>query len=242
MAYKFKTGHGAFLGVATGNPAVQFKFTDPQSARTSYTTSAKGLQLRLEGGYEFTTKPIALGKQVISNSYANRYGGGEQHKRSGYTGCRMRNSTNHCSKSSYKTTAQNKGLYMRIKPSIGLALAPSGSEIETETKGDQINYEYKTGLNTALIAGTAFEFGTRNQPKFVVSVSYLKSLGNNRQNLYTGPAKTMATAFRSATSGFNVGLGIPINFTKKYTVTQYRQDKRSSYHGHCGQYRLYHQQ
>lgn len=243
MAYKFKTGHGAFLGVATGNPALKFKFTDPQSARTSYTTSAKGLQLRLEGGYEFTTKSIALGKKVISKSYANRdghrYGGGEQNKRSGYTRCGMRNSTNHCGKSSYKTTAQNKGLYMRIKPSIGLALAPSGSEIET--KGGQTNYEYKTGWNTALIAGTAFEFGIRNQPKFTVGVSYLKSLGNNTQTLYTGPAKTTATTFRSATSGFNLSVGIPINFTKKHTVTKHRQYKRPSYPGPCGKYKMYYQ-
>lgn len=245
MAYKFKTGHGAFLGVATGNPTVKFRFTDPQSARTSYTISAKGLQLRLESGYEFTTKPIALGKPGISKSYANRYGhrngGGEQQKRAGYTRCGMRNSTNQCRKSSYKTKAQNKGLYMRIKPSIGLALAPSGSEI-TETKGGQTNYEYKTGWNTALIAGTAFEFGTRKQAKFVVGVTYLKSLGNNTQTVYTGPAKTMATTFRSATSGFNINVGIPINFTKKHAVTQHHQYRSSSYRGHCGKYRMNYQQ
>ena len=245
MAYKFKTGHGAFLGFATGNSAVKFKFTDPQSARTSYTTLTKGLQLRLESGYEFTTKPIAIGKQAISNSYANKYGqryaGGEQHKGSGYSSCRMRNSTNRCGKSSYKTKAQNKGLYMRIKPSVGLALAPSGSGIATETKAGQTNYEFKTGWNTALIAGTAFDFGTRSQSKFVVSVNYLKSLGNKTQTLYTGPAKTMATTFGSATSGFNVSIGIPINFTKKSTVTQHRQYQRPSYRGHCGRYKMYYQ-
>lgn len=244
MAYKFKTGHGAFLGVATGTPAVRFKFTDPQSARTSYTTSAQGLRLRLEGGYEFTTKPIAIGKQSISKSYANtcrrRYGGGEQQKFSGSSRCGMRKSTNDDDKSSYKTKAQNKGLYMRIKPSIGLALAPSGSGIET--KGAEASYEYQAGWNTAFIAGTAFEFGTRKQAKFIIGVNYLRSLGNNTQTLYTGPAKTTATTFRSATSGFNVNVGIPINFTKKSTVSQHRQYRSSSYRGHCGRYKMYYQQ
>ncbi|HLL42590.1 MAG TPA: hypothetical protein VK369_05590 [Segetibacter sp.] len=245
MAYKVKTGHGAFLGFATGNSAVKFKFTDPQSARSSYTTLIKGLQFRLESGYEFTTKPIAIGKQAISNGDAKKYGqkyaGGEQHKRSGYTRCGMRNSTNHYGKSSYKTKAQNKGLFMRIKPSVGLALAPSGSGIATETKAGQTNYEFKTGWNTALIAGTAFDFGTRSQSKFVVSVNYLKSLGNKTQTLYTGPAKTIASTFGSATSGFNVSIGIPINFTKKSTITQPRQYQRPSYRGHCGRYKMYYQ-
>ncbi len=243
MAYKFKTGHGAFLGVATGTPAVQFKFADPQSARTSYATSTKGLQLRLEGGYEFTTKPIAIGKQGISKSYANRYGnrysGGEQTKCSGYTRCGIRKSTNLDGKSSYQKMAQNKGLYMRIKPSVGLALVPSGSGIET--KSGQTSYEYQTGWNTALIAGTAFEFGTRKQAKFVVGVNYLRSLGNNTRTVYTGPAKTTATTLRSATSGFNVSVGIPVNFTKKHTVTQHHQYKSSSYRGHCGKYKMYYQ-
>src|SRR5258705_9939970 len=45
MSYKFKAGHGAFLGVATSRQAVEFKFTDPQAARTTYVATKKGLQL-----------------------------------------------------------------------------------------------------------------------------------------------------------------------------------------------------
>jgi hypothetical protein len=32
MSYKFKTGNGLFLGVATSRQEVAFKFTDPKAA------------------------------------------------------------------------------------------------------------------------------------------------------------------------------------------------------------------
>ena len=186
MNYKFKTGHGVFFGVATSSQAVEFKFTDPQAARTTYKATEKGLQLHLEGGYQYSTKPIALGKAGSANKAGHRCGSGEQHKCISKPGCGQHSSTSHCSKTSNKTTAANKGWYMRIVPSAGLAFIPSGAEkIETETKGGQTTYEYKAGWNTAFIAGTAFEFGSLKQSKFVVSVNFLKGLGNKEETINT---------------------------------------------------------
>ena len=244
MAYKLKSGLGAFLGVATNSPAVEFKFTDLQTPASSYTASAKDLQLRLEAGYQFTSKPITLRKSVSASSYAGKWpqasSGGKQ------GGCarkmcgRMNNSASRYSNTSLATAAKDNGLFMRIKPSVGLALAPTGSKMETETKAGQTSYIYKSGWNTALIAGTAFEFGTRNQSRLIVSISYLKGLGNNTQTLTNSDAlKPTVTTLSSKTSGFNIGLGIPLSFSKKTPVIQNPPIERPSYRGRCQRYRTY---
>src|SRR4051812_18886029 len=62
MAYKLKSGQGAFVGVSTSSPATQLTFTDPDNAQKMYTAAAGALQLRFEGGYQFTSKPITLKK------------------------------------------------------------------------------------------------------------------------------------------------------------------------------------
>jgi hypothetical protein len=125
MSYKFKTGHGAFIGVATGKQAVAFKFTDPQAARTTYTATEKGLQLHLEGGYQYATRRIAL---TSASRSGHRADGGEQRTYVSKPGCGQQSSASHCRKTSGKATAVNKGWYVRIVPSAGLAFMPSGAK------------------------------------------------------------------------------------------------------------------
>lgn len=236
MMYKFKTGQSVFAGVATSAAPVEFSFSDPFAAKNSFTQSSKDLQLRFEGGYQFSTKPITLRKPVFAtvftNRFAQRYGGGQR----GYGRCGMRNAAG--GNISYKTVEKVKGLYMRIKPSIGLALAPSAGKIETETENGQTTYEYKAGFNTAVIAGAALEFGTRNHTDLVVSLNYVKGIGNNEQTLTTGTdVKPVKTTFSSKTSGFNLSIGIPISLNKTKSSSQHTQCTRSSYHGQCGRFR-----
>lgn len=245
MAYRLKSGQGAFLGVATNRQAVAFRFTDPQNALNSYTAAAKNLQLRLEGGYQFTSKPIALRKAVTTTSIASRYGDrsfGERKQGCARSRCSgTRSSENTSARSVTKTTTKDAGLYVSIKPSAGLAIAPMGSAMETETKNGQKNYTYRAGWGTALIAGTAFEFGTRDQPKFIVGINYIRGLGNNTQTVTTNELlKPTTTTFSSKTSGFNVSLGIPISFKKKAAVIQAPPPiNRPSYRRRCGQSKLY---
>ncbi len=245
MGYTFKTGDGVFFGISSSSPAVEFKFADPLTARTSYKAYAEDLQLRLEGGYQFSTKPIALSKPGSSNRSGHSCSGGQHHSCTGHLSCGQHNSSNHFGNTSNKTMAQNKGWYMRIKPSAGFAFLPSEKgKIETETKSGQTNYEYKAGWNTAFIAGTAFEFGSRKQSKFVVSLNYLKGLGNNTQTLNTvDNNKTTAYTFQSNTSSFTVSIGIPVNFKKNNKVTQQHRQCSSSSHcmSRCAQYRMFYQ-
>lgn len=259
LSYTAKTGSGAFFGISSGSPATEFKFNDPQTASTSYKLSGQDMQFRIEGGYQFTTKPIALSKPHYFNKPSHRFSEGQQHNGYGHYGsmhngshspCGQHNASNHFGKSSFKAM-QNKGLYMRIVPSLGLAYAPAGkSEIETETRSGQTFYEYNAGSKTSIIAGTAFQFGSRNQTKFVVSLNYLKGLGNNMQTLNTtdlGKTTTTAHTYQSSTSSFNVSIGIPINLKKSSKATTPQAPHRQcSGNGHCmgrcGQYRMFFQQ
>ena len=249
MGYRFKMGHGVFVGVATGSQGVKLKFNDPQAAATTYTSTGRGLQLHLEGGYQYSTKPIALGKAGSANKVRQRCGGEAQHSCISKAGCGQYRSSSHCSKASGRATATstNKGMYMRIVPSARLAFRPSGTQkIGTATAAGQTIYEYATGWNTAFIAGTAFEFGNRKQSNFVVSINFLKSLGNNKEtinNVVNG--KPNATTFTSDASYFSINLGIPIHLKKNNVSSQkkeYIQRKeciRSTYQHRCGQYRMY---
>ena len=242
MGYSLKSGHGAFVGVATNSPAVKFQFTDPEAARTSNAAAAKDLQLRLEAGYQFTSKPITLRKPAVKTNVGSRYNQRNSTERQGSCArsmcTRMRNPVADNNKTALRKMTADKGLFMRIKPSVGFAVVPTGTIMETEIKGGQTTYNYSAGLNTALIAGTAFEFGTRNQPKFIVSVNYLQGLGNNTQTITTNDLKPVSTTFSSKTAGFNINFGIPFNLKKKPTfaenkpTTPYRS-------GRCSRYRTY---
>src|SRR4051794_20421687 len=128
MAYTAKAGHGAFLGLATSSPAVEFKFTDPDKANTMYTAATKELQLRFEGGYQFTSKPIALNKAASTNVATKKAvepGSVNNRSRCGRSMCSRKYNQASGYDNAVKTASADKGLYMRVKPSIGVAFAPS---------------------------------------------------------------------------------------------------------------------
>src|SRR5215813_10811837 len=68
LNYSSKQGHGFFIGAATSRSIVAFSFADPETGRTNFTATPGNLQLRLEGGYQFNTKPISLGKSNSSSA------------------------------------------------------------------------------------------------------------------------------------------------------------------------------
>ena len=250
MAYNSKQGHGVFLGVSTSSPAIDFKFSDLQTAATSYNASHQNIQMRFEGGYQFRTKPIYFSKGNSSNTpeakTGHSCGGGGQHVCAGRMNC-----MHSCSKNANKTTAKNNGSYMRIIPSVGMAFIPSQpSEIETQTQGTQTTYDYKASAwNSAIIAGTAFEFGSNRQAKFVVNINYLKGLGNMDTKTInsTSNGKAVASTISSTTSGWNVSVGIPISFNKNRNKKQEYinrelqrlENERLQNHTRCEQYRMH---
>lgn len=108
---------------------------------------------------------------------------------------------------------------MKIQPSLGMAYIPgTGSDLVATNNNGSAGYQYRAGnWNTALLAGTAFEFGKNNTRQFTVSVNYFKGLGNlGTETLTTqNSGKTVITNFESAASGWNLRVGIPFSLTQR---------------------------
>lgn len=246
MDYTFKKGHGPFIGISTAAPVTNFNFAVPPTATNSYSTSHEKIQMRFEAGYQLSTKPIYFSKPAKSQaSHASFRSSGRCGEK--FYSCIQKSScgnsiANRCSGSSNRSVAKNKGSYMRIIPSVGLALIPGQpSEIETKTDGGQTTYDYKAGAwNTALTAGTGFEFGNSRQAKFVVSIHYLKGLGNMDTKTINSVSngKSLATNVSSKASGWNVSLGVPVSFSKRKPEVK-KPTEPSRYSGKCGQSERY---
>ena len=104
---------------------------------------------------------------------------------------------------------------MKILPSIGFAYSPNQS---SGIENNQGVYDYKGGAwNTALVAGTGFEFGNNKRAKFIITINYLKGLGNMNTEMINSVSngKTLPTSFSSKASGWSIGLGVPFNLSKK---------------------------
>ena len=254
MDYKFKNGHGPFIGISTTAPASNFNFSVPPTATNSYNMSRENLQMRFEGGYQLSSKPIYFKKPAKSQASSFRSSGrcgSKEYSSFKKSGCGS--SSARYSKTSNKSIAKNKGSYMRIIPSAGFAFIPGQpSEIETKTEGGQTTYDYKAGAwNTAFIAGTGFEFGNSRHPKFTVNINYLKGLGNMDTKTINSVSngKSVSTLVSSAASNWSVSLGVPISFGKrkpevKKPTEQFRYNKKCGpaekiqYRSGCGEKRI----
>src|SRR5687767_3446369 len=73
LDYKTKHGHGPFLGIATSQSVVKFNFSDPETGMNAYTASKGNTQLRLEGGYQVSTKRIYFKKLGSANKSSKAY-------------------------------------------------------------------------------------------------------------------------------------------------------------------------
>ena len=219
LDYMFKKGHGPFLGLATTRSAVNYTFTNPETGKTNYTASRDNKQLRLEGGYQLSTKPIYFNKSGAKNKSSNISAEKNNVKRS----CHDFYTRSNCGSKSYKSSVaksnNSKGSWVSIQPSAGMAFIPTASaaEIATNSNGNITSYEYTAGnWKTAFIAGTGFAFGKNDQQKFVVSINYLKGIGNLQEKTLTTTtdAKPTTTYISSNASSWNLRVGIPINLTK----------------------------
>lgn len=231
LNYASKQGHGFFVGVASSRSIVSFSFTDPEAGMNNYTATSGNMQLRLEGGYQFNSKPISLGK---SNQSTAKKGSSANETKKG--GCCMRNysSFNRCSGG----TGKNRNSWVRLQPSVGLGFIPGvKSDVVTKTQGGQTTYQYNAGnWRTALVTGAGFEFGNGKTRQFTVSINYFKGLGNlNGQTITsTSGAKTVTTTLSSAVSGWNMKVGIPFTLGSSKPAYKHKPTQRHN----CGQYRI----
>ena len=233
LDYKFKHGHGVYAGLATSRSLVSYSFSNPETGLNIYSASTGNTQLRLEGGYQFTSKPIFFNKQGFAKKSAPaKTEIGEKSRCGGYAAmhhCGERRMMAHKPKS-------NQGLFVRIQPSAGLAFVPAGQPgLSTKVQGAQTMYAYNAGsYRTAVTAGAGFEFGAARRKLFTLSFNYFKSLGENEATLTTQAAgKEVITKLNSKVSGWNATIGIPISLSKnKQAVKQKVEVKKFD----CQQY------
>ncbi len=250
LNYASKQGHGFFLGVASSRSTIVFSFADPETGMNNFATTTGNMQLRLEGGYQFNSRPIYFNKSNSSTAKKPEAATTEKKQCGSYaarSGCHKNYSSSYsrCSdKNKTKSAAKNSGSWVRIQPSIGMGYIPFvKSDVISKTQNGQTTYEYRAGnWNTALIAGTGFEFGRNKTKLFTVSINYFKGLGNlNTQTLSTvSGTKSVTTTLKSEVSGWNLRIGIPFTLggprpaTKPKTEKKTEQIRKTS----CGQYRV----
>lgn len=242
LNYASKQGHGFFIGAATSRHTISYNFSDLESGMTNFNATTGNMQVRLEGGYQFSAKPISLNKTSASSAKKNT----EKKK------CEPAAKSSCSSKASYSSRcgsskarqpalAKNKGSWMRIQPSIGMGFMPAvRTDVVTKVQNAQTTYDYRAGnWNTAIIAGTGFEFGRNNTRLFTVSVNYYKGLGNlNTETITTqSSTKSVTATLNSASSGWDVRVGIPFTLGGPKTKTA-KKPKAPQIKRSCGQSRI----
>lgn len=225
LDYKFKQGFGPYIGASTSRSVVLYSFNEVENGMTVYNATKANMQLRLETGYQFTTKPILFNKigsstgKTASKNSSSGCGSVSSYK----SNCSKSLSSSHncCSKNNNTRKAPNKnnGGWVKLQPSVGIGFIPSPkTDIVSKTSGGQTTYEYRAGnWNTAFMTGIGFEFGRNKQRLLNVSVNYFKGVGNmNNQTVSNvSGTKTSYANLESNASGWNMRIGIPFTLAEK---------------------------
>ena len=251
--YKFKQQHGPFIGVSTSRSIVAYQFDNPENGMKIFNARAGDMQLRWEGGYQFSSKPIYFRKSAAkkspaaspvkatqyksyNKSYSNYYSGKSECGRN-YSKAREDGAA-----ATQAKKAKEKGWYMAIQPLLGAAVIPSvNGDLQAKTAGAASTYIYHAGnWNTALITGAGFEFGQNVQKKFTITAQYLKGLGNlDKTEIHTmSGAKQTTTILRSDASAWSIRAGFPISLAKKKpAVKQVVSEQPRKTEKKCGEYK-----
>jgi hypothetical protein len=243
LDYKFKKGHGPFVGIATSQSIVRFNFSDRETGMDAYKVSRGNTQLRLEGGYQLSTKPIYFKKSAATMKSSKAQHLNNRTKK----GCGGYIARGTCGSKSSKATAAraiDRGSWVRIQPSLGVAYIPftPSSEIEIKHLGAQTGYQYNAGnWKTALITGVGFEFGKNALSKFNVSINYARNISKLEQSITTeSGTKLITTSLKSQASSWNLRMGIPISLHKKKSVIAKQPVIKRSFleEKKCSQYKI----
>jgi hypothetical protein len=235
LDYKFKQGFGPYIGASTSRSAILYGFNDIENGMNSYVATKANMQLRMEAGYQYTSKPIFFNKAKSTSTSKNRSSGksscGSYSYRSSCSKSYSSQSSRCQNKSSVarKVENKNKGGWVRLQPSMGIGyIAAPKQDVFIKTVGSQTAYEYRAGnWNTAFLTGMGFEFGRNKQRLLNVSINYFKGIGNmNTQTISNESGiKTSYATLESKASGWNMRMGIPFTLAEKKTSKQKNTSK-----------------
>ncbi|MEJ7766383.1 MAG: hypothetical protein WKF89_01130 [Chitinophagaceae bacterium] len=225
MAYTASNGHGMFAGLATNRSGITYSFSNLATGMNDYKVSTGKLRTHFEGGYQFRTEPISLGKSGVS-------------KKTSKASSQIKPPQNRCGRNYYshhrpKSTPNNstmpakeKGWTLITHLTAGLALTSAiNPNVNTSIQGGQSLYEYHAGnWNTAIISGAGFEFSKNEQRKLLISMNCLTGITNlGTSNITTTTnGKTTVTTLKSNVSGWNITAGIPLTLSKKKVAVKQR--------------------
>ena len=238
LDYKFKQGFGPYIGASTSRSGVLYSFNDIENGMNVYAATKANMQLRMEAGYQYTTKPIFFNKAKQSTG-----GSTSKNKSPGKSSYGSYSSRSRCSKSyssqssrcqskssaAKKIENKNKGGWVRLQPSMGIGyIAAPKTDIVTKTDGSLTAYEYRAGnWNTAFLTGMGFEFGRNNQRLLNVSINYFAGIGNMDKQTISNESgiKTTYATLESKASGWNMRVGIPFTLAEKNSTKQKNTSK-----------------
>lgn len=230
LDYSFKQGGGPYLGIATSRSSVAINFSDPESGMNISNVSTGKMQLRVEGGYQVSTKPIYFNKSKAATSKPAVSSLSPSSVRSRCGGYCSRFQSMHTPSVSNSVAPESKGWSFSIQPSVGMAFVPAvKTDVSTQVQGSKTSVSYVAGnWSSAATAGVGFEFDNNLERKFIVSVQYLKGIGNlNARTITTASgSKNSVNTINSSVSVLNVSVGIPINLIKKKTVVKQQPIKQ----------------
>jgi hypothetical protein len=232
--YRFKKGFGPYASIGSSPAVVAFSFANPSDALTNYKATTQSLQWRVEGGYQFTSKPLLLKKGSAKN-VAAKVAQPTQYKRSSCGSYAQHRCGGQKSEQTFKQK-ENNNVNMRLQPSVGIAYVPF-------TKDDFVSEGFKTqynagNWNTAMVTAMGFAFEKGRQSLFTLNVFYTKGLSNVDTKTFTKTenGKPASGSFSSKSSSWGMTVGVPFSLVKnKKTVPQPVQKKSSS--SRCGEYR-----
>jgi hypothetical protein len=203
--YLFNKVHGPFAGIASNRSLVTYEFTNPETGGKEYTSAQGDWKLRLEAGYQVSSKPISLGRTVKQPATTVSTG-----NLSPCAAARMRQAM--------ATVPQKPVMNLRIQPYAGMAFVPNPEKAVTTTmKSGETVYQYNAGnWTSAFITGVDLAFAKGSVNKYVVGIQYLKGIGNmHTETLNTSTEnKLVTTQLSSSSAAWNINVGIPLSFSK----------------------------
>lgn len=208
--YLIDKKHGPFAGIASSRSIVTYEFTNPETGDKNFTSTQGDWKLRLEAGYQISSKAISLRKLVPVPA--------KQAVQS-MSPCAARKMM-----LAQAAAAKKPAMNVRIQPYAGMAFIPNPSTAIASTfKSNETVYQYSAGnWTSSIITGVNLAFAKGDINKYVVGIQYLKGIGNLSSETLTTPSdgKAMSTQLSSRSAAWNVTVGMPLNFTKNKPAIQ----------------------
>lgn len=207
--YQFKGGHTPFLRIGTSPAPVSFSFDNAGTLISR--TQVGGLLPRFEAGYQYSSKPISLGKKRPANAPAAE---------ATQTTVVQRSS---CGSVIYKSSCGSKrkapkvsspgNLNMRIQPSLALAYVPSNTEGVVQTAN---GFNYRAApWTTAIVPAMGFEFAKGAKRLFTLTAFYTRPLQQSAETITSGTGiKAVSVPLQSRASTWGMTVGVPFGFAK----------------------------